>query len=227
MIPDLATGPAAYWASVLAPAYLLGSVPFGLILGRLAGLGDMRQRGSGNIGATNVLRSGRPGLAAATLLLDAGKGTLAVVLADRFGPGPAGWAALAAVLGHLFPVWLRFGGGKGVATAYGTLVALSWPVALASGLGWVTLVAVCRRSSVGALGALAAGAPLSLWGLLALQRAGHLPLQLPGDPAHLNALLAIAILVTLRHHANVRRLMLGTEPVIRFRRAAPTRRPSC
>ncbi len=224
MIADLAAGPTAYWASVLAPAYLLGSIPSGLILGRLAGVGDVRQHGSGNIGATNVLRTGRVGLAALTLLLDAGKGALAVALADRLGPGPAGWAALAVVLGHMFPVWLRFRGGKGVATTFGALAALAWPVALASGLAWVALVAIFRRSSVGALGALVAVAPGWLWGLLALQRAGILPLELPGDPVHLPVLLVIALLIALRHHANVRRLVLGTEPVIGFRRteAAPT-----
>ena len=216
MIPDLVlgTGQIVYWATVLVPAYLLGSIPFGLILGRLAGVGDVRQRGSGNIGATNVLRTGRRDLALATLVLDAAKGTLAVVLAARFGPEPAGWAALAAVTGHMFPVWLGFRGGKGVATTYGTLLALTCPVALVSAAGWVALVAVFRRSSVGALGALAAGAPVLLWGLLELQRAGHLPIGLPGDPAHLSSLILIALLVTFRHHANVRRLLKGTEPEI-------------
>ena len=143
MTPDvvLCWGQVAYWASVLVPAYLLGSIPFGLILGRLAGAGDVRRRGSGNIGATNVLRTGRRGLALATLILDAGKGTLAVVLAARFGPEPAGWAAVAAVAGHMFPVWLRGRGGKGVATTYGTLLALAWPVALPAGVAWLALVA--------------------------------------------------------------------------------------
>ena len=193
MIPDLVlgTGQIVYWATVLVPAYLLGSIPFGLILGRLAGVGDVRQRGSGNIGATNVLRTGRRDLALATLVLDAAKGTLAVVLALRFGPEPAGWAALAAVTGHMFPVWLGFRGGKGVATTFGALLAL-----------------------VGALGALVVGAPLLLWGLLELQRAGHLPIRLPGDPAHLPSLILIALLITFRHHANVRRLLKGTEPEI-------------
>ena len=216
MIPDLVpgTGQIVYWATVLVPAYLLGSIPFGLILGRLAGVGDVRQRGSGNIGATNVLRTGRRDLALATLVLDAAKGTLAVVLAVRFGPEPAGWAALAAVTGHMFPVWLGFRGGKGVATTYGTLLALTWPVALVSAAGWVALVSIFRKSSVGALGALAAGAPVLLWGLLELQRAGHLPIGLPGDPAHLSSLILIALLVTFRHHANVRRLLKGTEPEI-------------
>ncbi len=216
MIPDLilGTGQIVYWATVLVPAYLLGSIPFGLILGRLAGVGDVRQRGSGNIGATNVLRTGRRDLALATLVLDAGKGTLAVVLALRFGPEPAGWAALAAVTGHMFPVWLGFRGGKGVATAFGALLALTWPVALVSGVGWVALVVIFRRSSVGALGALVVGAPALLWGLLELQRAGHLPIGLPGDPAHLPSVILIALLITFRHHANVRRLLKGTEPEI-------------
>ena len=124
MTPDVAIGwgQIAYWATVLVPAYLLGSIPFGLILGRLAGVGDVRRGGSGNVGATNVLRTGRRRLALATLILDAAKGTLAVVLATRFGPEPAGWAALTAVAGHTFPVWLRFRGGKGVATTYGALL---------------------------------------------------------------------------------------------------------
>ena len=216
MIPDLilGTGQIVYWATVL------GSIPFGLILGRLAGVGDVRRRGSGNIGATNVLRTGRRDLALATLVLDAGKGTLAVWLALRFGPEPAGWAALAAVTGHLFPVWLGFRGGKGVATTFGALLALTWPVALVSGVGWVALVAIFRRSSVGALGALVVGAPVLLWGLLELQRAGHLPIGLPGDPAHLPSLILIALLITFRHHANVRRLLKGTEPEIDLGRDA-------
>lgn len=222
MIPDLVlgTGQIVYWATVLVPAYLIGSIPFGLILGRLAGVGDVRQRGSGNIGATNVLRTGRRDLALATLVLDAGKGTLAVVLALRFGPEPAGWAALAAVTGHLFPVWLGFRGGKGVATTFGALLALTWPVALVSGVGWVALVAIFRRSSVGALGALVMGAPALLWGQLELQRAGHLPIGLPGDPAHLPSLILIALLITFRHQANVRRLLKGTEPEIDLGRGA-------
>jgi len=216
VIPDLVlgTGQIVYWATVLVPAYLLGSIPFGLILGRLAGVGDLRRRGSGNIGATNVLRTGRRDLALATLVLDAGKGTLAVVLALRFGPEPAGWAALAAVAGHMFPVWLGFRGGKGVATTFGALLALTWPVALVSGVGWVALVAIFRRSSVGALGALVVGAPALLWGLRELQRAGHLPIGLPGDPAQLPPLILIALLITFRHHANMRRLLKGTEPEI-------------
>ncbi len=223
MTPDVALGwsQIAYWATVLVPAYLLGSIPFGLILGRLAGVGDVRRGGSGNIGATNVLRTGRRGLALATLVLDAGKGTLAVMLAARFGPEPAGWAALTAVVAHMFPVWLRFRGGKGVATTYGTLLALAWPVALPSGVAWVALVAISRRSSVGALGAVVVGAPVLLWGMLALQRAGFLPIDLPGDPAHLPALLLIALLVALRHHANIRRLLNGTEPKISL--GPPTR----
>ncbi len=225
MTPDVAIGwgQIAYWATVLVPAYLLGSIPFGLILGRLAGVGDVRRGGSGNIGATNVLRTGRRGLALATLILDAAKGTLAVVLATRFGPEPAGWAALTAVIGHMFPVWLRFRGGKGVATTYGTLLALAWPVALPTGVAWVALVAISRKSSVGALGAVVVGAPALLWGMLELQRAGFLPIDLPGDPAHLPSLILIALLVALRHHANIRRLLNGTEPEINLGRPARDR----
>src|SRR5579885_3795086 len=132
-MPGLLGGFDYTWPYYLGAAlgYLLGSIPFGLLLTRAAGLGDIRRIGSGNIGATNVLRTGRRGLAAATLLLDAGKGALAVAVAWKFGPSFAAAAALAAVLGHVFPVWLRFKGGKGVATSAGVLLAYNPPVALA------------------------------------------------------------------------------------------------
>ncbi len=225
MIADLiaGTGPTGYLASVLVPAYLLGSIPFGLLLSRIAGLGDLREIGSGNIGATNVLRTGGRGLAAATLLLDAGKGAVAVAFVEPLGPEPAAWAALAAVVGHMFPVWLLFRGGKGVATTFGALTALAWPVALAAGGVWLGLAAISRRSSVGAIGALVLGTPALLWSLLELQRAGHLPISLPGDPAHLPSLAVIALLVALRHHSNIRRLIAGTEPEISLSRSASNR----
>ncbi len=201
-----------YLAAILVPAYLLGSIPFGLLLDKIAGSGDLRQTGSGNIGATNVLRTGRRDLAALTLLLDAGKGACATLLASRFGAEPAAWGALAAVAGHMFPVWLAFRGGKGVATAFGAWAALAWPVAALSGALWLVLVAAFRKSSVGAIGALVLGAPLLLWGMLELQLTGRLPLNLPGDPSHLTTAVVISVLVLLRHHANIRRLLAGTEP---------------
>src|ERR1043166_1476393 len=130
--------------------YLLGSIPFGLVLTRLAGLGDIRKIGSGNIGATNVLRTGNKPLALAVLLLDSGKGAVAVLLAARFGENPALAAAVGAVLGHLYPVWLGFKGGKGVATTLGTLLALSWPVGLIGCAVWLLVALIFRISSAAA-----------------------------------------------------------------------------
>jgi glycerol-3-phosphate acyltransferase PlsY len=189
-----------YLAAALAGGYLLGSIPFGLLLTRMAGLGDVRQIGSGNIGATNVLRTGRKGLAAATLLLDAGKGAAAVLIAQLWGPDMAVTAALGAVLGHLFPVWLGFKGGKGVATALGVLLALSLPLGALCCLTWLAVAFLFRYSSLAALAALGA-APLLSWYLL-----GDLQMvQLTG---------ALAALVWLRHQQNIRRLLTGTEPKI-------------
>ena len=136
--------------------YLLGSIPFGLLLTRAAGLGDIRRIGSGNIGATNVLRTGNKGLAAATLLLDGLKGAVAVLLAAWLGGHEAVlWAGIGAVLGHAFPVWLRFKGGKAVATSYGVLIAAAWPVGLAAGAVWLVTAAVTRISSLAALASFA------------------------------------------------------------------------
>jgi len=183
-----------------ALGYLLGSIPFGLLLTRVAGLGDIRAIGSGNIGATNVLRTGRKGLAAATLLLDALKGAAAVLIAAALaGRDAALSAGLGAVLGHLFPVWLRFKGGKGVATSYGVLIAASWPVGLAAGAVWLVMAKVGRISSLSALTSFAA-APLLAWAL--------------ADSGLVKLSLAIAVLVFARHHANIRRLIAGTEPRI-------------
>ena len=180
--------------------YLLGAIPFGLLLTRAAGLGDIRAIGSGNIGATNVLRTGRKGLAAATLLLDGLKGAAAVLIALRLaGHDAALWAGLGAILGHLFPVWLRFHGGKGGATGYGVLIAVAWPVGLAAGAIWLILARLTRISSLAALASFAA-APL-LAALLA-------------DSGVVKLALAIAVLVFIRHHANIRRLLAGTEPRI-------------
>lgn len=193
------------WAALAcaALAYLLGSIPFGLILTRIAGLGDVRRIGSGNIGATNVLRTGRKGLAAATLLLDAGKGAVAVLLASRFGGELAAVAALAVVLGHLFPVWLRFKGGKGVATSAGVLLAYNPPVALATMATWLVVALVFRYSSLAALAA-AILAPLWAW------------LFGPRDAMPLTVVAIIALLVLLRHADNLRRLMRGAETKIRL-----------
>ena len=187
-----------------ALAYLIGSVPFGLLLTRFGGAGDLRQVGSGNIGATNVLRTGRRGLAAGTLLLDGAKGSLAVVL--------AGWltgvvwmplAALCVVTGHCFPVWLRFRGGKGVATGLGALLALDWRMGLACCAVWLAVFSVTRISSASALAAFAA-APLLAAFLT--------------PPYWFVAPLGIALLVWGRHAGNIARLRAGTEP--RFGRRA-------
>jgi acyl phosphate:glycerol-3-phosphate acyltransferase len=185
----------------LAIGYLLGSIPFGLILTRLAGAGDLRAIGSGNIGATNVLRTGRKGLAAATLLLDALKATLAVVAASwAFGPegGPA--AAAGAVFGHLYPVWLRFRGGKGVATFLGGLIGLKcWPAAAAFAVVWLAVAGVTRYSSAAALAATAASPLVAL----AVRR---------DDVALTFA--ALAALIWFRHGTNIARLAGGSEPKI-------------
>ena len=186
-----------YYVAALAFGYLLGSIPFGLVLTRLAGTQDLRTVGSGNIGATNVLRTGRKGLAAATLLLDALKGTVAVLVAFRFGGQDAALlAALGAFLGHLFPIWLKFQGGKGVATFIGLLLGLVWPAALVFGLVWLAVAALTRYSSLAALVA-------SLATLVFLWFDGYL------QEAQLFALLTI--LMWAKHHANIARLLAGRE----------------
>ena len=181
-------------------AALLGSIPFGLILTRAAGLGDIRAIGSGNIGATNVLRTGHKGLAAATLILDALKGAVAVWVAVWLtGPAAAPWAAVAAVLGHCYPPWLGFRGGKGMATALGVMLGLGWPVFVAAALTWLAAAKLSRISSVGALAA-AASAPVAALVVL--------------DGRAALALLVIAVFVAWRHRANIGRLRAGTEPRI-------------
>ncbi|WP_045391502.1 glycerol-3-phosphate 1-O-acyltransferase PlsY [Falsirhodobacter sp. alg1] len=180
--------------------YLLGSVPFGLVITRAMGLGDLRQIGSGNIGATNVLRTGNKPAAAATLILDAAKGGIAVlVIRALVGPDAAQIAGFAAFLGHLFPVWLGFRGGKGVATFLGTVLALAWPVGLLCCLTWLVTAKLFRISSLAALVA-AASAPL--W-MLAL---GQTQMVLLGG--------LLAALVFIRHRSNIARLRAGTEPLI-------------
>ena len=180
--------------------YLLGAIPFGLLLARLAGLGDIRSIGSGNIGATNVLRTGHKGLAAATLLLDAGKGAAAVLLAGIWGPDPQLLAALGAVLGHIFPVWLRFQGGKGMATVLGVLFGLVWQAGLAAGATWLLVAGLFRYSSLAALAALAA-APLYVW-------------LFTRDLQLLELIAVLAVMVWIRHGQNIRRLLKGEEPKI-------------
>jgi glycerol-3-phosphate acyltransferase PlsY len=182
-------------------AYLVGSIPFGLLLTHLAGAGDIRKVGSGNIGATNVLRTGRKKLAALTLLLDGGKGAVAVLIAQQFGPDMAVLAALGAVLGHLFPIWLGFKGGKGVATTLGVWLVLSWPVALLAAVLWLAVAALFRMSSLAALVAVASS-PALAWFL--------------ADPQRAEIGVVLAVLVILRHHANIRRLLRGEEPRIQL-----------
>ena len=184
-------------AAAFALGYLLGSIPFGLILTRLSGGPDVRTIGSGNIGATNVLRTGRKGLAAATLLCDIFKGTIAVLLAAHFaGPEAALAAALGAFLGHVFPVWLKFKGGKGVATYIGVLMGLCLPAAAICIAIWLIAAAAFRYSSLAALIA-SALTPLALWVL--------------GQPAMAALFLLLSALLWIMHRANIARLMAGTE----------------
>ena len=179
--------------------YLLGSIPFGIILTRLGGAGDLRSIGSGNIGATNVLRTGRKGLAAATLLLDLLKGAGAVLLVAHLWPGEGPLAAVGAFVGHCYPVWLRFRGGKGVATLMGIVVALHWPAGLVYAAVWLGLLATVRISAVAGMAA-AISAPL------AMALFGRFDLVL--------MLLALALLVIWKHGDNIERLLDGTEPRI-------------
>lgn len=183
-------------AVFLILGYLLGSVPFGLLLTRAAGLGDVRDIGSGNIGATNVLRTGRKGLAALTFLLDALKGSVAVWIALRWGFGAGLAAGLAAFLGHLFPVWLSFKGGKGVSTYAGVLLALAWPAAVAFAVVWIAAAVLTRYSSLASLLASLA-APIVAFFL--------------GSGAVAGILAVMTLLVFWMHRANIERLLAGTE----------------
>jgi acyl phosphate:glycerol-3-phosphate acyltransferase len=182
-------------------AFLLGSIPFGLVLTKATGLGDIRKIGSGNIGATNVLRTGKKGLAIATLLLDGGKGALAVLVAERFGTEAAVVAGAASVLGHMFTPWLAFKGGKGVATAGGVLLALAWPVGLLGIATWLAVAFATRYSSLAALVA-AAAVPVYAWFLTERLRA--------------LLILFLAVIVLARHHENIRRLLRGEESKIKL-----------
>jgi glycerol-3-phosphate acyltransferase PlsY len=188
---------------ILAAAigYLLGSIPFGLVLTRRAGLGDIRQIGSGSIGATNVLRTGNKALATLTLLFDVMKGAAAALIGSVWGAEAALAGGAAVVIGHMFPVWLGFRGGKGVATALGVLLVLAWQVALLAAIVWLATVAIFRYSSLAALGAAVAAAVLG---------------AVLVDPARAGLIALIAALVILRHHENIRRLLAGTESRISF-----------
>ena len=198
-MPQITSDPMVL-ALVAVLAYLLGSIPFGLVITRALGLGDLRKIGSGNIGATNVLRTGNKGAALATLLLDAGKGGVAVLIARMMlGEDAAQMAALTAFLGHLFPVWLGFKGGKGVATFLGTLLALAWPVGLAACATWAVTAAITRISS---LSALVAAALASLWAFAF------------GQGRMIFLIMVLTLLVYIRHWTNLQRLKAGTEPKI-------------
>jgi glycerol-3-phosphate acyltransferase PlsY len=189
---------------MLVFGYLLGSIPFGLVITRIAGMGDIRAIGSGNIGATNVLRTGNKLLAALTLLGDAGKGAVAVLIARALGPESAAIAGLGAFLGHLFPVWLGFKGGKGVATYLGVLAAYAWPAALAFAGFWLAVAFLTRYSSLAALIA-AATTPVVLGAL--------------NDWLGVGLFTVLTVLVFIRHHANLSRLMRGEESRIGQRKA--------
>lgn len=186
-----------FYAALLG--FFAGSIPFGLLLTKAAGLGDVRDIGSGSIGATNVLRTGRKGLAAATVLLDAAKGAVPVLAVAYFLPGAEGMAAVAAVAGHCFTPWLKFQGGKGFATAAGVLLALAWPVMLVCAVIWATTLFISRISSVSSMTSVIT-APLVAWAM--------------GAPQLILPLIAIATIVLIQHRANIGRLIRGEEPKI-------------
>ncbi|MGM0585401.1 MAG: glycerol-3-phosphate 1-O-acyltransferase PlsY [Pseudomonadota bacterium] len=185
-----------YLLGALGLGYLLGTIPFGILIAKAMGLGDPRRAGSGNIGATNLLRTGGRAAGAATLLLDAGKGLAAVWIAWGWGPDPSVLAAAGAVLGHLFPVWLAFRGGKGVATMLGATLTLAWPAGLAALAVWIAAAGLTRYSSVGGLAAVAS-APVGLWVF--------------GRPEAVLVFVALAALVWAKHAANIGRLIRGEE----------------
>ena len=187
----------------LIMGYVLGSIPFGLILTRLAGKGDIRKTGSGNIGATNVLRAGGKWLAAATLVLDAAKAAAAVLLARALWPDSEVFAAAGALVGHIYPAWLKFRGGKGVATYLGLLIPLLWQAAAVYAVVWIAAVALTRMSSVGAIFA-AFSVPISA--------------AIFGQSSLVPILLGFTLLVLWRHRGNITRLMAGTEPAVGERR---------
>ena len=187
-----------------AIGYLLGAIPFGLMLTRLAGYGDVRQIGSGNIGATNVLRTGSKGLAALTLVFDTAKGTAAALIGAQWGANAMLAASAAVVIGHMFPVWLGFRGGKGLATAFGVVIVIAWPVAVLGGTVWLAVAILSRYSSLAALVAMAAAAI-------------YAGFALPAARAALIA--AIVVVIVLRHHENIRRLIAGTESRVSLKKS--------
>jgi acyl phosphate:glycerol-3-phosphate acyltransferase len=193
--------------SIIAAAaigYLLGSIPFGLVLTRLGGYGDVRRIGSGNIGATNVLRTGSKGLAALTLVLDAAKGSAAALIGAQWGAGAILAASAAVVLGHMFPVWLGFRGGKGLATAFGVVIAVAWPVAVLGFAVWLAVVILTRYSSLAALIATTAAVVYAGFTL---------------STARAVLIAAIAVVIILRHHENIRRLIAGTESRVSLKKS--------
>ena len=194
--------------AALLLGYLLGSIPFGVLLTRMTGAGDLRQIGSGNIGATNVLRTGRKGLAAATLLLDLGKGLVAVLVVGWWLPGEAPLAAAGALIGHCYPVWLRFRGGKGVATLMGVALGLHWPLGLVFAVLWLGLLAALRISSLAGMAA-AISTPVTAAVL--------------GEFDVVPLLMALAAIVLWKHRANIARLVDGTEPRVGARATAGER----
>ncbi|MNU30594.1 glycerol-3-phosphate 1-O-acyltransferase PlsY [Brevundimonas sp. CEF1] len=204
---DLAAPALLTLGLVAIGGYLLGSIPFGVVLTRAAGAGDVRNIGSGNIGATNVLRTGRKDLAIATLILDAGKGAIALLIARHlFGETAGAIAGGAAFMGHLFPVWLGFKGGKGVATFFGLILAACWPLGLLAAATWLIVAFALRYSS---LAALVAAALTPLYALLPLPALG-----LPAPASILILAIFTAVLIYIRHHENIARLLKGAEPKI-------------
>lgn len=217
-VQDLVAPAIGTLAAFAVGGYLLGSIPFGVILTRLGGAGDVRQIGSGNIGATNVLRTGRKDLAFATLILDAGKGAAALLLAKFMMGGVSPSAELAgaiaggaAFLGHLFPVWLKFKGGKGVATFFGLMLAAAWPLGLLAAATWLLMAAVFRISS---LSALAASALTPVYALLPIAA-----MNLPAPRPILGLSIFTALLIWIRHSENIGRILKGAEPRIGAKKA--------
>lgn len=196
---DLAGIAVASLGGLLLMGYLLGSIPFGIILTRMAGAGDLRSIGSGNIGATNVLRTGRKGLAAATLLFDLGKGAVAIAIAESVAPGSGPIAGLGAFFGHLYPIWLKFNGGKGVATLLGIAIALYWPLGIVFAVVWLAVAFATRFSSLGGIMA-AAAMPVAAWGF--------------GREQALWVFMIMLGFVLWKHRGNIQRLIAGTEPRI-------------
>ena len=198
-MPPLTSDPLTFLIVAIL-GYLLGSIPFGLVITRVFGLGDLRQIGSGNIGTTNVLRTGSKTAAAATLILDSAKGGIAVLVARvLFGEDAAQLAGLSAFLGHLFPIWLGFKGGKGVATFLGTLLALAWPVGIAACFTWLVVALVGRISS---LSAIVAAIATPIWAVFL------------GAPTIVAVALVMVALILFRHRENIARIAAGTEPKI-------------